>query len=292
TSDASARWSVNWVTWEQYSRFWGQAVRWTITEGATTNLEVRVEHRGEQAYLVVDARDDDGELMNGLNLKAAVVNPNLDSQELSVPQVAPGKYELAFTPEDEGAYFMRIVGSDGQQNVSVAQTAGWVLSYSAEYSLADTDSRFLGRIAGITGGGSLAGNPAGVFTHDLTYQKVYSSIWPYLMVLAAFLLLLDIAVRRIVLNKREIEKARQAVFGMARKPVLETSARMSSLKAAKERASVQQPEEQPALPVQKPAQSQPRPHTAPRVVAPKAPEANMEGNIASRLLKSRQKDEE
>lgn len=296
TSDASARWGVNWVTWEQYSRFWGQTVRWTITEGATNNLEVRIEHRGEQAYLVVDARDDDGELLNGLNLKTSVVTPTLESQELTVPQVAPGKYELAFTPEQEGAYFMRVVGSgtDGVQNFSVAQTAGWVLSYSAEYRLADTDNRFLGRIAGITGGGSLAGNPAGVFVHDLTYQKVYSSVWSYLLTLAAFLLLLDIAVRRIVVNQRELERVRQVVFGVAsRRPSLQTSERMSSLKAAKERASVPQSDEKPVMPAQTPAQSQSRPRAVPRSSpSTKVPEVKAEGNIASRLLKSRQRDDE
>lgn len=291
TSDASARWAADWVTWEQYSRFWGQAVRWTITEGATSNLEVRVEQRGEQAYLVVDARDDDGELLNGLTLKTSVIDPALEAQEHTIPQVAPGKYELAFTPDDEGAYFMRVVGSgnDGVENFSVAQTAGWVLSYSAEYSLSDTDNRFLDRLASMTGGGSLANSPASVFIHDLTYQKVKSAAWPYLLTLAAFLLLLDIAVRRIVLNRRELEKARQAVFGLAPRPTIQTSARMSTLKAAKERASIPQPDDVP-LPQAQPVASRPKPAARPSQPA-KAPEAKTEGNIASRLLKNRPKDE-
>lgn len=288
TSDASSRWAVEWVTWEQYSRFWSQAVRWTITEGATNNLEVRVEQRGENAYLVVDARDDDGELLNGLNLKASVVDPTLEAQELTIPQVAPGKYELAFTPQDEGAYFMRVVGASSEE-IAVAQTAGWVLSYSAEYRLAETDNRFLDKIASMTGGGSLAGTPQSVFLHDLTYQSVKSSIWPYLLAAAAFLLLLDIAVRRIVLNRRELERARQTVFGTVQRPALETSARMSTLKAAKERASLPQQDEKAALSNQPKSSAAGRTKAAPRTAA-KTPTAD--GNIASRLLKSKKPDDE
>lgn len=209
TSDASARWGVNWVTWDDYARFWGQAVRWTITEGSDTNLEVRVEQRGEQAYLVVDARDDDGEFLNGLNLNAAVVTPGLESDSLDVRQIAPGRYEVPFTPDDEGAYFVRVAGAT--EDLSVAQTAGWVLSYSAEYTLRETDERFLRDLAGITGGVSIASNPAAVFEHNLTIQSADQSIWMTLLTLAVFLLVLDIAARRIVITRSDVQTARQAV---------------------------------------------------------------------------------
>ncbi|RME41699.1 MAG: VWA domain-containing protein, partial [Caldilineae bacterium] len=42
TSDATGRWGKAWVGWADFARFWGQAVRWTIVEGAAGNLEARV----------------------------------------------------------------------------------------------------------------------------------------------------------------------------------------------------------------------------------------------------------
>lgn len=137
------RWGANWLTWDDYTRFWSQAVRWTITEGTDSNLEVRVEQRGEQAVLVVDARDNDGEFLNGVSLNAAIVTPDLELTTITVPEVAPGRYEVPFTPEQEGAYFVRVAGADGAN--AVAQSSGWVLSYSAEYALTTTDERFLRR---------------------------------------------------------------------------------------------------------------------------------------------------
>ena len=38
TSDASSRWGSDWVAWDGYTDFWSQAIRWTITEGAASNV--------------------------------------------------------------------------------------------------------------------------------------------------------------------------------------------------------------------------------------------------------------
>ena len=76
TSDATARWASNWVSWDDFARFWSQAVRWTITEGTNNNVEAQVVMDGEQAKLVVDARDADGNFLNGLNLRSSLVSPD------------------------------------------------------------------------------------------------------------------------------------------------------------------------------------------------------------------------
>ena len=76
TSDATARWSANWVSWADFARFWSQAVRWTITEGTNTNVEAQVVTEGEQAQLIVDARDDAGNFLNGADLTTSLVAPD------------------------------------------------------------------------------------------------------------------------------------------------------------------------------------------------------------------------
>ncbi|MCS7070151.1 MAG: VWA domain-containing protein, partial [Anaerolinea sp.] len=112
TSDVTARWAADWVTWADFARFWDQAVRWTIVEGADASLETRVEAQGDSARLIVDARDDAGGFLNGLTLTASLIDPDLTTETLALVQTAPGIYEAPFTPRAEGAYFIGVSGAD------------------------------------------------------------------------------------------------------------------------------------------------------------------------------------
>lgn len=239
-SDATARWAINWVSWDDFVRFWSQAVRWTITEGTSSNLETRVVMEGEQARLVVDARDGDGDFLNGLNLQMSLVDPELQASLLPLQQVAPGRYEAVFTPGVEGAYILHVAGTgvNGDERLVLDQTTGWVMSYSSEYDVqseqVDADL-LMTSLASLTGGRSLAENPGEVFAHNLTSQPTTTPIWPWLLLVAVILLPFDIAVRRLVINRSDVQKAWQAVFGRARAVAEMPSERLSTLMTAKER---------------------------------------------------------
>lgn len=304
TSDATARWGVDWVGWDNYQRFWNQTVRWTITEGKTDNLEAWVEERGEEAVLVVDARDNRGDYLNALDLDAAVVFPNRTSQAVNLNQVAPGRYEAPFTPTTEGAYFIRVAGAtrpDAAIDETVAQTTGWVLSYSAEYRPRDPDTRFLERISNITNGRSVADDPASVFAHDLVYEEAATPIWPWLLGLAAVLLIGDIAIRRIVINRSDVDKIRQRVAetfgGNSDYDETQVSTVMSGLKQAKQRAGQPLDDERMVTEDLKkikksstPASSQSQRRRGGSKPTPTAPAAE-DGTLASRLLKKKRDDD-
>ncbi len=215
TSDATSRWATNWVTWDNYPRFFSQMVRWTITEGVNSNLETRVEQRGEQAVLIVDARDNAGDFLNGLLLDAGIVSPDLEPQLLQLYQVAPGRYEAVFEPGEEGAYFIRVAGAPAAggappANVNVAQTTGWVLTYSPEYRPPEggLDLALLNDLANLTGGGSLAGRPAAAFDHNLVAASAATPLWPWLLLLATILLPLDVGLRRLIITASDWRKLR------------------------------------------------------------------------------------
>ena len=187
TSDATARWGQNWVSWDEFSRFWSQAVRWTITEGSSNNIEVRTVLDGQQTRVIVDARDDNGRFANGLTLEASVVDPTLQGQRVVLRQVAPGRYEGTFTPEQEGAYLMQIVGSGASSDgaaVAINQTNGWVLSYSPEYIRSADAVSVLPQIATITGGRSLAGSMEEAFLRDIAPQAAMVPLAPALLLLS------------------------------------------------------------------------------------------------------------
>lgn len=236
TSDATARWGANWVSWENFVRFWNQAVRWTMTEGKNDNIETRIVMEGDQARMVVDARDDNGAFLNGLNLQLSVVDPLSQAALMPLRQVAPGRYEATFKPENEGAYILHVSGTgQGDTPVAVDQTSGWVMSYSAEYDLSNQGDGavLMSSLASLTGGRSLKDDPALAFTHNLTAQAAATPIWPWFLLAALLLLPFDIAVRRLVVTRTDLQRLRQALFG--RTTVEATSERISTLLGAKER---------------------------------------------------------
>ncbi len=215
TSDASARWANEWVEWQDFSRFWGQAVSWSINAGASKNLETRVMLENERARIVVDARNDDGQFLDGLSLSSAVLNPAGGSRRIPLQQTAPGRYESTFIPQNEGAYFLTISGEAkiGDATTPLTDLNGWVMSYSPEYIPRPQDERTLAEIAVITGGNNLADRPADVFSHDLGEQQAASDVWERLILLALILLPFDIAVRRLIITRSDLMRLRAYLGG-------------------------------------------------------------------------------
>ncbi len=285
TSDATARWSSNWVTWEDFARFWSQAVRWTITQGTNNNLEAQVVTQGEQAQLIVDARDTDGSFLNGLNLTSSLIAPDGSTTTLTLQQVAPGRYQATFDPTTEGAYLMTISNPDQ----TIKQTTGWVMSYSPEYR--QQGASVLPDLAGLTGGRSLADDPGAAFAHDLFAQASMTPIAPLLLLIALVLLPFDVGVRRLLITRADLVRAREAIRRRGAQAAQEPSAQFSSLMGAKARARAQTAREAEGTPLpgsDAPPGDQPRYHTpAPQAQASPQAEIKQEGNIAGRLLQRR-----
>ncbi len=217
TSDATGRWAKNWVTWEQYVRFWAQVVRYTISTGTPSNVEVTVTEKGDQAIVTVDAQSEAGDYLNGLTMQVNVVGPDGTTQTLTLVQTAPGRYVGVFEPTTEGAYLIRVAGADGDPasgEAKVAQTAGWVLSYSPEYQTLAADPNFLARVAAATGGRVMGDDLSAIYAHDLPAPRAATRpVWPALLLLAAALLPLDIAVRRLVVTRYEVQRGWERLMG-------------------------------------------------------------------------------
>lgn len=295
TSDATGRWAGSWVPWEDFARFWSQAVRWTITEGANQNVEVQVQQDGERVRVTVDALDEAGNYLNGVEMSASVVAPDLTPTALELRQVAPGRYEATFEPEHEGAYFVRVAGAgeDGEE-AAVAQTSGWVLAYSPEYRSFEGDPDYLAHIARLAGGG-VVDEPAEVFAHNLRSERASQPVWPWLLLFAAALLPFDIAVRRLVLTRSDLAKL-AAWAGLRRRPARPAergTSRVGSLLDVKERAGRGQPAARAPIqsPSPEPGPAQEAPPRAPSRPARPAEPAG-EGSTVSSLLSSKRRRRE
>ncbi len=279
TSDASSRWAADWIGWEGYDDFWNQAVRWTMARGGTANVETTVRERGQEAVVSVAARDRQGGFLNGLVLQAAIVNSDLTTTVIPLQQVAPGQYEGTFTPTAEGAYFVTVAGSTAETDETltpqtVMQTAGWVLGYSPEYALRDVGASgkrgeaLLQSLSQLTGGRSLADQPAAAFAHNLRQERAAQPLWPYLVGAALWLLPVDVGVRRLVVTRGDLARLADWLRLRRTEPFVESRPEhMDRLLGAKERARRQrvgenvsppQPGEHPPAPSERPSRRIPR----------------------------------
>jgi len=310
TSDATSRWAQNWVQWDEFTRFWGQAVSWTITESSNNNIETRVIMQGDEARIIVDARDDSGDFLNDLELVTTVSTPDGDSEIVVLDQAAPGRYEGAFSPDEEGAYYLALTGGgivDGD-NLGFNEINGWVMSYSPEYIQGDQDDTLLVELADLTGGANLEDDPALVFDHTLEVQMASAPLAPWLLLIAVLLLPLDIAVRRLVITRSDIARLR-AYLSRERisDAVEEQQNRLSALRQARDRARQQTEAEEAAtstVAALKQRQSNPRPSDAETTTTaepskPRTPPKTTyerrkpeEGNIGARLLKRRKGEDD
>jgi uncharacterized membrane protein/secreted protein with Ig-like and vWFA domain len=294
TSDATGRWAKSWVSWDQFARFWAQTVRYTISEGTPTATDVRVSgfggaEAGEAATISVDAKTDAGAFLNGLTVQANVIAPDGATHVITLTQSAPGRYTGEFNPTKEGAYLIRIAGGEAGSEAAIAQTAGWVLSYSPEYQIAlpaENESntappnvRFLVQLAQATGGGNVTGEYARVFAHDLPPPpSAAQPVWPWLLVFATLLLPFDIAVRRVVITRSDLRRAwvRLLAFFAIRAPQpvpipQQRAEQLSTLFKAKERAGESAPRSANVPPPIVTSAPTPKPPTVPVTESKPAP---------------------
>jgi uncharacterized membrane protein len=322
TSDAAARWAKNWTGWDAYQRFWSQVIRSTIVEGLNNTLDTRIEQRNGKTILVVEARRDSGEFINELTLDASVVDPRLNAKGVTLKQVAPGRYEVELDPQVEGAYFIRVAGGNATEAGGVAQTTGWVLSYSPEYRLRAANTDLLREIAELTGGENLTGKPELAFTHNIRAEQASQSLWPWLLLVALLLLPVDVGVRRVIITSTDIIKLRawlRTKLGIKERVITAeaTSARLSALRGAKERAGAALPRSSggaaaeafadtvsstPAAPspIRDLPRVEPLPRPAPPITPPPATpspsdgtpsgDADAQGSLASRLKAKKRRE--
>ncbi|MDX1615442.1 MAG: FixH family protein [Candidatus Promineifilaceae bacterium] len=250
TSDASGRWAGGWVAWDGFPTFWSSIVRWTIIQGRGEALETTVDFDGEAAQLTVDARAADGSPLNGLAVEARVIQPDRQAEAVPLRQEAPGRYRGEFQPEEEGAYFIRVAGSTAG-GAAVGQTTGWVLGYSPEYRQFQTDNQLLVQLAELTGGRllELDSPPQQTLTRPEDRARTSQPIWPWLLTLAAILLPLDVAVRRLVITRRDLAQGWAAISGRLPRRSSTAPARseqVARLFQAKARAKTEPESERPA----------------------------------------------
>jgi hypothetical protein len=195
TSDAKAKWSVLWLRWRDFNKFWAQLTRWTLRSGSRSDMVARVERHDENGEILVDAVDGKGEFINFLDSQVGVVAPNRERTVIDLEQVGPGRYRGRFAAPQEGVYLVGMAQRKGERVIG-SQLAGLVVPYAQELRDLGVDEVLLREMAELTGGSALT-DPREVFLKGRRQSRIPVEIWPWLVGLVALMMIPEIAIRRL-----------------------------------------------------------------------------------------------
>jgi hypothetical protein len=201
TSDAQARWAEPWISnWPGgFSKFWSQIARHLMRKQDASGAQLQVNRRGSRASVVLDAVDPDGAFLNGASTTLTVFEPRRQERTLPMAQTAPGRYEAEFDTLVNGEYWMSVVQSPAGRP-STLLTHGLAVDYPDELRLAPVNRAALEALASATGGRFDPRPDLVLEPSELTVSRD-RALWPDALVAAALLLVADVALRRIALER-------------------------------------------------------------------------------------------
>ena len=205
TSDLKGRWAADWLSWDGFGRFAAQLVGWTLPAPQVEGLSARATLQDDRAVVHVEATDQAGQPRNFLDVTATLIGPDLEPQQVPLPQVGAGQYEATADLVQPGTYLVRVGVAQGEEALG-QQVLGLVVPYSPEYRATGTDRTLLDELARRTGGSELL-EPLAAFLHNLPTADRAREVWRALLLIAALLFPLDVAVRRVTLGPSDLRRA-------------------------------------------------------------------------------------
>lgn len=197
TSDVKNRWSVDWVKWSGYPKFWAQVIRSTMRRKVYDSYDLVAKVADGRASVVVDAIDAGDKFVNELETQLEVIDPASGKaiEKLAMAQTAAGRYTADFRLQSYGSYLLKAVHKrDGK---TVAESLGSVaLSYPLEYLRTTADPEPLRHAAQVSGGHDQA-KPAQVWDPGEEKVNFTRDLWPFVLLGVLGLFILDLYAKRV-----------------------------------------------------------------------------------------------
>jgi uncharacterized membrane protein/Mg-chelatase subunit ChlD len=240
TSGGWKHWGVEWPGWPSFSKFWSQAVRWCMQQGTAADYDVNTTIEGDKGHVVIECVDDQKGFAEFRKFIGKVVGPDGIAMNMPVIQTGPGRYEATFKADQMGTYLPNIVAAGSDREKPAMIRTGVTIAYSPEFRDVTVNEPLLREIADAAQGRVLAfdADSKTVFAHDLPPTISRTPIWDWLLKLAVFIFLLDVAARRIAIDPGKLAAATRSYiaslagrFGAGRRA--ETV--LSDLKAVREK---------------------------------------------------------
>lgn len=206
TSDVKNRWSVDWIRWGGYPKFWAQVVRTSMRRKVYDSYDLFARVHDGRAEVTVDAVDVNDKFVNELDTTLEIIDPASSKTVRSVPMVqnAAGRYTADFAVDRYGSYLLKAVHK--RKGQVVAESVGSAaLPYPLEYFHTAPDDTALRHAAMVTGGMGQA-EPKKVFDPGKETIPYTQDLWPWVLLAVAGVLVLDTFLKRVrIFGYRTIE---------------------------------------------------------------------------------------
>jgi len=308
TSSADSRWASNWLGWGGFERFWEQAVRWVGKPAESTDCEVFADVQGRQVTINVEAIDAEGKFVQFAQIEGQIIAPDVSSIDLELTQVGPGQYRGQFQAGASGSYIVNLRYKKLADQARTHFTHSTVtIPFAPEFRDLSDNAPLLAEVSKISGGRILASDPNQADLFDYTGLKFPETEMPLLkplMLIWLALFLLDVAVRRVVLDFRAMARRAVSLVRLARPerkadPTLERlrarrqklrdqlfAGKAAAIAAKRYQASKEFEGALPVADTTKPVRPQ---TTRQDTEKPKEPAARQDASHIQRLLKAKRK---
>ena len=228
TSSADSRWAGPWLQWADFARFWEQVVRWAGRPAQSTECEISTDVEGQEATVNVEAFDADGKSLQLAAIQGQVLTPEMKAEPLQLTQTGPGQYSGRFRAPASGSYIVNLhyrkAGPEGATRVegvppsdrgqdardtTASRLANAIITvpFAPEFRDLSDNAPLLKEVSRITGGRvlSLSSDPNETNLYDyagLTFPQTHLPLLRPLMLAWLVVFLLDVAVRRVVIDVR------------------------------------------------------------------------------------------
>ncbi len=220
TSSVDSRWASNWLQWSGFERFWEQAVRWAAKPSQSTDCEVFADVQGRQVTINVEAVDAEGKFVQFADIEGQIIAPDVSVNALELTQVGPGQYRGRFQGSTSGSYVVNLRYRKLGENAKTQLTHTTVtIPFAPEFRDLSDNAPLLAEVSEISGGRILGSDPNQANLFDYTGLKFPETQMPLnrpLMFIWLALFLLDVAVRRVVLDVRAMARKVTALVRIGR----------------------------------------------------------------------------
>jgi len=230
TSAVDSRWGSSWLGWGGFERFWEQTVRWVGKPAESSDCEVFADVQGRQVTINVEAVDAEGKFIQFASIEGQIIAPDVTTETLELTQTGPGQYRGQFQAGSSGSYLVNLRYKRLADQTRAHFTHSTVtIPFAPEFRDLSDNAPLLAEIAEISSGRTLASDPnqANLFDYTgLEFPRTEMPLLRPLMFIFLVLFLLDVAVRRVVLDFRAITRRIVSVVRLAKPqhkadPVLE-----------------------------------------------------------------------
>lgn len=196
TSDLTANWAKDWIGWDGYAAFVRQLAEEVSRAERASHLSLVAGASGSKAVIEVE---DHHPADTVLELRARIAGPRDQDRTVPLEPVGPRRYRAELPLWGVGRYQVSVAGAAAGRTDQAF--AGFAVPYSAEYLRFRADPAALAEIARATGGRELGPDDhARVFDPPTERPRRSRPLDNELLVLLAWLLVVDVALRRIQID--------------------------------------------------------------------------------------------